>query len=118
MGYKFERVVDGLVKYIDEELFPKMNNMQEIVGRIVVGRAVVNSEKIKTSLVNNEIVRTFGFVDKDGNVDVHGLAEDLKKEIDRRGSLVVSIPMFGKITFTAHDVDVVRQYIEGGVIYP
>jgi hypothetical protein len=118
MGHKFEKVIDGLVKYIDGELFPKMNDLQEIFGRIIVGRISVNSNQLKEALLNNEILMTFGIMDKDGNVDVNGLAEDLKKEIERRGTLMVSIPMFGKITFTPHDVDVIRQYIEGGVIYP
>jgi hypothetical protein len=118
MGHKFEKVIDGLVKYIDGELFPKMNDLQEIFGRIIVGRVSNNASNLKEALLNNEILMTFGIMDRDGTVDVNGLAEDLKKEIERRGSLVVSIPMFGKITFTAHDVDVMRQYIEGGVIYP
>jgi hypothetical protein len=47
-------------------------------------------------------------------VDVDSLIKDIKKEIERKGSLVVSIPMFGKLTFKPSDANVLYKYITGG----
>lgn len=115
MLYKFEKVVDGIAKYIDSEIYSGMNDVQELMARIVIGRLIENENAIKGNLVNNGIIRTFGFVDSEGMVDVDGLRSDLKKEIERKGKLSISLPMFGKFTFTPEDVDVLYRYItEGG----
>lgn len=115
MLYKFEKVANGIAKYIDSEIYSGMNDLQELVARIVVGRLIENEDSIKKYLVNNGIIRTFGFVDDEGMIDVDGLRADLKKEIERKGKLTISLPMFGKFTFSPEDVDVLYRYItEGG----
>jgi hypothetical protein len=115
MLYKFEKVVDGIAKYIDFEIYSGMNDLQEVMARIVIGRLIENEDAIKKSIVNNGVIRTFGFVDSEGMVDVDSLRADVKKEIERKGKLTISIPMFGKLTFVPEDVDVIYRYItEGG----
>ena len=116
MAYKFERVVDGIVKYIDNEIYPGMNDLQELVARLAVARIVNNEESIKKALENNGVIRTFGIIDGEGMVDIDSLMKDIKKEMERKGSLVVSIPMFGKLTFKPSDVDVLYKYITGGYV--
>ena len=116
MAYKFERVVDGIVKYIDNEIYPGMNDLQELVARLAVARIVNNEESIKKALENNGVIRTFGIIDGEGMVDIDSLIKDIKKEMERKGSLVVSIPMFGKLTFKSADVDVLYKYITGGYV--
>jgi hypothetical protein len=113
MNYKFESVVDGLYRYIDHEIMTGMNDLQEIVARIAIGRVAENQETIKKSLMNNGVIRSFGIMDTDGCVDVENLAKDLKREIERKGKVSVSIPMIGKLTFNAQDIDTIKQYITG-----
>jgi hypothetical protein len=105
MKYTFEKVIDGLARWIDDEIFPKMNDVQELIARMFIGRVVENTENIKKSFVENGIIRTFGVVDSDGMVDVDALVADLKREIARKGKIVIHIPMFGKITFVPEDID-------------
>ena len=116
MAYKFERVVDGIVKYIDNEIYPGMNDLQELVARLAVARIVNSEESIKKALENNGVIRTFGIIDGEGMVDIDSLMKDIKKEMERKGSLVVSIPMFGKLNFKPSDVDVLYKYITGGYV--
>lgn len=42
---KFEHVINGILKYIDKEIYPGMNDLQEISARLVISRLVNNSEK-------------------------------------------------------------------------
>jgi hypothetical protein len=113
MKYSFDKVIDGITRYIDSEIYPGMNDIQEMIARIAMGRAIENQDNIKKSLVGNGIIRTFGIIDSDGMVDIDGLSKELKREIERKGKLTVSIPMFGKLTFNPTDVDILRQYISG-----
>lgn len=111
MKVKFETVVDGINRYIDKEIYINLNDVQEFVARVVVGRMNSNSEHIKNSLMSNGFAKTLGIVDSDGMVDVDMILEDIRREIDRQGSLQVNIPMIGKLTFHPDDVDVLRSEI-------
>jgi hypothetical protein len=90
-----------------------MNDLQEFVARVLVGRVLENSDEIQDSLINNGYIRTFGIIDSDGMVDVEGLAADIKREISRKGKITFNLPMFGKMTFVPSDVDELHQRIKG-----
>lgn len=111
MNYKLEKIIAGLSKYIEGEIYTAMNDFQEVVARIAVGRLLDNKEAIKSSLMHNEIIRALGLIDTDGMVDIGHLSEELKREIERKGKLTISMPMFGKISFDPNDVDILMQYI-------
>ena len=111
MKYSLERVIDGIAKYIDSEIYSGMNDLQEIAARVVVGRVLQNKEHIKKSLVNNGIIKTFGVIDDEGMVELEGFAKDLKNEISKKGKITISIPLFGKLTFHPNDVNTIYKNI-------
>jgi hypothetical protein len=113
MGYSFDKVMLGLSEYISNEVYSGMNDLQEFMARVVVGRMLDNKDSIRETLINNGFVRTFGFIDSDGLIDLEGIASSLKKEISRKGRLSISIPMFGKLTFVPEDIDTLCNYIKG-----
>ena len=105
MKVKFEAVLDGLAKFIDKEIYPNMNDWQEILVRITIGRVFENRESVKTSFVNNGFIRTFGIIDEEVNVDIERLTNDLKTEISRKGKMTVTIPLYGNLTIHPSDID-------------
>lgn len=111
MKVKFENVVDGINRYIDKEIYANLNSMQEFVARLFVGRINQNAEAIKAVLMNNGFAKTLNLVDSEGMVDVDMLLHDIKREIERQGSIQFEIPMIGKLTFKAEDVDVLYNKI-------
>lgn len=113
---EFNRIIDGVARYLNNNLYSKMNDWQEIIARIAVGRIIGNPESLKQSLMGNGIVRTFAVMDSEGNVDLEPLARDLKREIERKGKLTLDVPMFGKMSFTAADVDEIYREITGGTL--
>lgn len=110
---EFNKVINGLIRFIDKEIMPQMNDWQEIIARIAVGRFAQNSDVLKNALVENAFVRTFAIIDESGIVDVSGLVADLKEQIQKKGSLEFSIPMLGNFKFVESDVDKLHQYIMG-----
>jgi hypothetical protein len=108
----FEKVLDGAVRFINEDIVPGMNDWQEIAARIAIGRLYENQQSVLTFLQNNGIVRAFGVIDSDGNVDIDRLCTDLKREIQKKKKIQVAIPGFGKMSFDASDVDKLYSYIK------
>lgn len=113
MRVKFETVLDGLNRYIDKEIYGNLSDLQEILARLTVGRINQNAESIKNFLMTNGFCKTLCLVDSEGMVDIDRLLQDLKREIDRKGSIQVEIPMIGKLTFRAVDIDVLQNEIGG-----
>lgn len=113
MKYEFEKVIDGMSKYINDEIYSGMNNLQEFAARVMVGRIINNQENVKEMLINNGFIRTFGIVDAEGMVDVESLANDIKREIARKEKITFNVPMFGRMTFKPSDVDMLYQNITG-----
>ena len=107
----FDKVLRGILKYLDREVYGKMVDWQEMVARIAVSRIIGDEGKLKQSLMNNSFVRTFSIIDDEGNVDVDGLARDLKRQIEAKGKLEFSLPMLGKFSFVTSDVDTLHRYI-------
>ena len=112
----FEQILDGLARYMNKYFYSNLNDWQEIVARLAVGRIIGNPETLKQSLQANSIIRTFAVFDSEGNVDLEPLMRDLRKEIERKGKMTVEIPMFGKISFTGEDVTELYREITGGVL--
>lgn len=112
MKATFENVVLGINKYIDQEICANLNDLQDFAARLVIGRLNDNSDKLKQYLMNNGFVKTLCVIDSEGMVDVDRLLQDVKKQIERKNSLPVQIPLIGKITFHSSDVDVLYNMIE------
>jgi hypothetical protein len=113
MKYEFEKVIDGLSKYINDEIYAGMNDLQEFAARVMVGRIINNRENVKEILINNGFIRTFGIIDAEGMVDVESLANDIKREIARKEKITFNVPMFGRMTFKPSDVDMLYKDITG-----
>ena len=89
-----------------------MVDWQEMLTRIAISRIIGDEGKLKTSLMNNSFVKTFSIIDADGRVDVDGLMRDIKRQIEAKGKLEFSVPMLGKFSFVADDVDTLHRYLK------
>jgi hypothetical protein len=108
----FDRVINGIVKYMDKELYNNMNSLQEFGARLAVAR-IVGNKNLKDMLINNPYIKTFAIIDEDGNVDVEGLYRDMKSLMQMKGKLEVTIPLFDTFTFNEADVDCLYNCIMG-----
>ena len=109
---KLDRVLNGVARYLDKEIYAGMNDWQEILARIAVSR-ILDDKNIE-NLMNNPYMKTFAIADTEGNIDVDGLYRDLKRLIQAKGKVEITLPMFGKFTFTESDVDCLYSCIVGG----
>lgn len=113
MKQHFNKVIDGVMKYIDSEIYAGMNDVQELAARIIVGRFSANRENVKNMLINNGFVRTFAIIDDEGMVELDSLMGDIRRELTKKQKITISIPMFGSMTFTPSDVNLLYKTITG-----
>ena len=111
---EFNRVIDGIIRYLNREVFVGLNDWQDIMARVAISRMVGNRDQLKQTLMGNGFLQTLGIVDSRGMADVEGLADDLRNEIRRKGKLVIKIPLLGTFTFTESDVDTLYGIIAEG----
>lgn len=108
----FDRVLNGIAKYFDREIYANMNSWQEVIARLAVSR-ILGNKALEDTLKNNSYIRTFAIMDENGKVDIDGLYRDLKRLVQSKGKVEFELPMFGKFTFTESDVDCLYNCIIG-----
>lgn len=113
MKYEIKKVIDGIIRYVDNEIYTGMNDLQEFAARVLVGRFIGNEKNVEELLMNNGFLRTFGILDSDGMIDVKELACDIKRELKKKEKISLSLPMFGTWTFVPSDVDSLYHHITG-----
>lgn len=107
----YEKVVRGLVNYIENNMYSTMTDWQEIAARVAVARMQRKADGLKTALQNNWFLKEIDVFDSNGDVDVDGLIKDIREQIAVKGKLSIEFPFFGKFTFGPSDVDVLHRYI-------
>jgi hypothetical protein len=112
---KLEKVIDGIVRYINTEIYSGMSDWQEMLARVAVARVIENTDTLRQQLTQNSFLRTFAFIDDNGDVDIEKLATDVKNQIVHKGGVEVTIPIFGRFVFTPDDVDKICATIKGDV---
>lgn len=106
-----DRVIDGVARYINGEIYGSMNDWQEVIARIAVGRILENKGALKQKITENPYIMSFAVINADGDMDVDKFLADLKGAIAQKSGLKISIPMFGDMKFVEADVDCLRGYI-------
>ena len=107
-----ERVINGIIKYMDREIFATMNDWQEFLARLAMAR-LLNNKNLGDMVINNPYAKTFAIIDEHGNVDVDGLHRDFKTLIQSKSKIEIALPMFGTYTFNESDVDKLFDCIRG-----
>lgn len=112
---EFEKVLNGIIKFLNKEIIGKMNSWQEMIARVGMARMINNAEGIKKMLTQNPFLKTFAIADENAVIDVEGLVNDIKTAIRDKGSIELDLPMFGKFKFVESDVDCLHSYIRGSL---
>lgn len=110
---KFEKVVDGVSKYLSDNIYPTMVIWQKIIVADVVSRAIRWAEAYLNDPQTCTFLRALSYVDSDDNIDVEGVLIGLKKYIaEKDGKWKIEIPLMPVLVFTESDVDDLFEYIK------
>lgn len=105
-----DRVIYGINRFMNREIYSKMNAWQSVLARFAVARMVGDTDKLR-ALMATPFVKTLAISDQNGDIDVDSVMSDIKHLIAEQGKISVSIPLFGDFTFTPEDVDKLHRDI-------
>jgi alpha-L-fucosidase len=101
---KIDKVIDGLIKYIDKHVLPQMTALQE-VGYLTLSEAIRNDVGAIEQLIKSNIFAKMLFsADRNGEISLERLVSGLRKVIAKKGSLTLNIPMYGDFTLNDNDI--------------
>lgn len=111
---EFERVISGIIKYVNRVIVPTMNDWQKIVARVLLARLTRSSGDIKRTLSQNAYVMAFGVMNNDGTVDFENLIKDIRGLFAETPIIEVNVPLYGTLKFNESDIDTIYKYIMEG----
>ena len=109
--YEYNKVINGVAKYIDTEIVDKISGWKKWVIGSGVGIALSNATEVFNKLKNNEVVKLLNIIDNDDKIDVDKIYKELKKQA-QKGAITFDMPMIGPITLNQHDVDRLYELIK------
>lgn len=113
---EFEKVIAGIVKYLNKNIFPGLNDWQTVLARSAVARFLRYTDRVKGLLLTSKYLQTFDVIDSHGNVDVDGAIADIKEQMKclPDGRARIQLPLLGKYTICAADIDELHRIIKEG----
>ena len=105
------QVENGLTRFIDNELAPKIHADGQNGGLKRLGFLVGLTYMIHKQMPT--VLKTMGAVGPSGNVDMEGVMLAVKKFMPEDG-LRVQVPVVNELVFYPNDVEQIKSYIMGG----
>ena len=105
------QVENGLARYIDNELAPKIPSDGQNGGLKRIGFLVGLTYMVHKQMPT--VLKTMGAVDQNGNVDMEGVMMAVKNFMPADG-LRVQVPVVNELIFYPSDVEQIKSYIMGG----
>lgn len=107
------QVQNGIVRYIDVEMLPKMDGWKKWVFGAAAGIAVTRAESIFEGLRHNSLVSALGVIDEHGHIDIDTLHREFAKQA-QRGPTAIDMGPLGMYSMDRRDVDLIAQFIREG----
>lgn len=109
--YNYSQVINGLAKYIDEEIVSKIDGWQKWIIGAGLGMSLDKGVNIFNELKVNPMVKALGVIDKNDMIDVETLYHNVKKQA-HNNPITFSVPMIGVMTLNELDVDKIYESIK------
>lgn len=104
-----DQVSRGVANFYDAEVRPSLSGLKAIAYGVIVGRIAANMPKLIEQYA--PVLTVLGIL-KDGEIDMEGLAAELKGQMQKNGGSL-DVPIVGDVfTFKTADVDSLIRHIE------
>lgn len=109
--YEYNKVINGIAKYIDTEIVDKIVGWKKWVVGSGVGIALSNATDVFNQLKNNDFVKMLNIIDKDDKIDVDKIYKEMKKQA-KKSAITFDAPIIGAITLNEQDVEKIYEIIK------
>ena len=108
--YNYDKVMNGVAKYVDNEIVSKVPGWKKWVIGSGIGMVLSNSSNMFNKIKDNEFVKMLNLVDEYDNINVDEIYKELKKQA-QKSSINVELPMVGSFILNEQDVDKLYNFI-------
>ena len=114
------QIVNGIVSFIRDELFPKMDDDRalKILFSVAVN-AIKANDKLVDKWLNNDIIRALIDADDSGTYDIERMMDWIRRSVEEYGAFPVSVPPIPLISpreivikLSAPDIAAIQRQIE------
>ena len=109
----YNQVVNGMTKYIDQEIINKIQGWQRWALGAGAGIMMTKGTNIFNTLKANAIIKMLDVIDENDMIDIDTIYKELRKQAEK-GAVTFDAPMIGTITLTKDDVDKLYRFIKEG----
>ena len=110
--YHYRQVIHGLVRFVDDELVPKMHGLNKWLFGTVAGIVASKGERVFHALRDIELMHTLDIIEGE-NMNVDCIYKELIRQAEK-GEIVIEIPMIGDIKLDHKDVEKLYKFIIEG----
>lgn len=107
--YDAHQVIEGLTRFVDHELVPKMHGLNRWLFGTGAGIVASKGEKVFELIKDNDILKALDLIDGT-KINVSCLYKELSKQAEH-GHIDIEIPMIGTLKLDKTDVDKMYRYI-------
>lgn len=108
-----EQAKNGLMRYIDNDMLPKLSGMKRVGLGIYAALAGNNLTALVEQYANHPAISMLGIMDEAHNVDVDKLYQAAIRMFANGDKVTLTIPMIGDYTIDHTDVDKLYRYMQG-----
>ena len=109
--YEYNKVLNGIAKYVDNEIVSKVAGWKRWIVGSGVGLALSNTTNTFNQLKNNEFVKMLNIIDENDRIDVDRVYQEMKNQA-QKSSITFDAPLLGPITLNEQDVDKMYDFIK------
>lgn len=108
----YSKVVDGLIRFVDQDMISKMSGSWKAWGiGTVVALIARRAPEVFTMIRDNQLVQTLGLIDGE-MVDIDAIYTELHAQAEKN-TAKVDIPLIGSVTYSVRDVESLYRLITG-----
>ena len=109
----YTKVINGITRYIDEEIINKLTGASKWVVGTSVGIIMTKAQNVYANLKNNALIKSMEIINDKDEIDIELIYKELKKQAEKT-PMNLNIPMVGVFTLNSQDVDKMYNFIVGG----
>lgn len=110
--YHYRQVIHGLVRFVDEELVPKMHGLNKWLFGTAAGIVASKGEHVFHALKDIGLMHTLDLIEGE-NMNVDCIYKELIRQAEK-GEIIIEIPMIGDIKLDHKDVEKLYKFIIEG----
>jgi hypothetical protein len=110
---RIQSVQNGTLKFIDNELLPKMQGWKKWTFGAAASLWLTNLPNVFQKIKENSFVGSLGIIDESGMINIEKLYAEFYKQAERT-PVTFDIPVIGQITLDKTDVEKLYAYIKEG----